>query len=285
MTDVYGLDVWLMQPDISPDGYFDELSAMVGIDLMDLYAALQMSGRSAGVASASAESSVSDTLADVGQSDSVPSASFQLDGAPLNRNLMSGVGGDDGKEQDYKASVDGLGLWMDVLGAAVDSGDGGFGWGFDRLGAPVYGGDDGQTARQFALDASQDDWFQQSAGLAADLSGFYPDSPFVRTLSGLEAAAEGSGSSLTEALDAAAAGTLWQKAAAADSFAAFTGSASLSAAAQMSIPRMDGITGASGTDARIPPEMLWSETEDRLLDRLERRLGIEIANSAEGAFG
>ena len=38
-------------------------------------------------------------------------------------------------------------------------------------------------------------------------------------------------------------------------------------------------------DTLLSPEMLWSDAEDRLLDRLERRLGIEIANSTEGAFG
>ena len=40
----------------------------------------------------------------------------------------------------------------------------------------------------------------------------------------------------------------------------------------------------SGVDGYPPAELMW-EQEDRLLDRLERRLGQEIANSTEGAFG
>ena len=44
------------------------------------------------------------------------------------------------------------------------------------------------------------------------------------------------------------------------------------------------MTALSGVDGYLPAELMW-EQEDRLLDRLERRLGQEIANSTEGAFG
>lgn len=44
------------------------------------------------------------------------------------------------------------------------------------------------------------------------------------------------------------------------------------------------MTALSGVDGYPPAELMW-EQEDRLLDRLERRLGQEIANSTEGAFG
>ncbi len=282
----YGLD-FIVQPDISAAGYFDQLAAMVGIDLMDLYAAVQLSGiLSGGDGNETAVIPVSDALADAGRSDSVPSGRFEPDGAAFDSGVLPGVGGDDGSGSGGKASADGIGLWLDMLGAAVDSGDGGFGWGFDGLGVTGDGGDDGQTAYDsFAQYPGADGWRQQLLDVSAGMP-LNPEIPFARAFSGLEAAAGGSGVSLGEALDAAVAGMLWQKAASFDSFAAFAGSASHSpTAAQMSIPRMDGITGASLPDAPIPPEMLWSETEDRLLDRLERRLGIEIANSTEGAFG
>ena len=44
------------------------------------------------------------------------------------------------------------------------------------------------------------------------------------------------------------------------------------------------MTALSGVDGYPPAELMW-EQEDRLLDRLERRLVQEIANSTEGAFG
>ena len=44
------------------------------------------------------------------------------------------------------------------------------------------------------------------------------------------------------------------------------------------------MTALSGVDGYLPAELMW-EQEDRLLDRRERRLGQEIANSTEGAFG
>ena len=44
------------------------------------------------------------------------------------------------------------------------------------------------------------------------------------------------------------------------------------------------MSALSGVDGYLPAELMW-EQEDRLLDRLERRLGQEIANSTEGAFG
>ena len=44
------------------------------------------------------------------------------------------------------------------------------------------------------------------------------------------------------------------------------------------------MTALSGVDGYLPAELMW-EQEDRLLDRLERRLGQEITNSTEGAFG
>ena len=52
-----------------------------------------------------------------------------------------------------------------------------------------------------------------------------------------------------------------------------------------SVDESGGLMAAlSGVDGYLPAELMW-EQEDRLLDRLERRLGQEIANSTEGAFG
>ena len=52
-----------------------------------------------------------------------------------------------------------------------------------------------------------------------------------------------------------------------------------------SVEEFGGLMAAlSGVDGYLPAELMW-EQEDRLLDRLERRLGQEIANSTEGAFG
>lgn len=52
-----------------------------------------------------------------------------------------------------------------------------------------------------------------------------------------------------------------------------------------SVDESGGLMAAlSGVDGYPPAELMW-EQEDRLLDRLERRLGQEIANSTEGAFG
>lgn len=52
-----------------------------------------------------------------------------------------------------------------------------------------------------------------------------------------------------------------------------------------SVDEFGGLMAAlSGVDGYLPAELMW-EQEDRLLDRLERRLGQEIANSTEGAFG
>ena len=52
-----------------------------------------------------------------------------------------------------------------------------------------------------------------------------------------------------------------------------------------SVEEFGGLMSAlSGVDGYLPAELMW-EQEDRLLDRLERRLGQEIANSTEGAFG
>lgn len=286
----YGLDD-RMQPDISAAGYFDGLSAMVGIDLMEIYAAAQLSGMSDDGGDDAASRLDAEKIADGEWSSSVPLSGFEPDGAEISRHQLPLPGGDDG-EVPQRVSAGGFDLWMDTLSAAEDVGADWFGW--DYAGIGVLGSSDGQdagqTARQFALYTGADGWLQQSMGLSAGMSGLESDIPFTRTLTGSESAAFGSGVNLGEALDAAAAGALWQKAALlADSVSAFSGTAPHSqAAAQNPVLRTGGISGldgASGMDALLSPEMLWSDAEDRLLDRLERRLGIEIANSTEGAFG
>ena len=286
----YGLDD-RMQPDISAAGYFDGLSAMVGIDLMEIYAAAQLSGMSDNGGDDAASRLDAEKIADGQWNDSVPLSGFEPDGAEISRHQLSLPGGDDGEApQRVSVSAGGLDLWMDTLSAAEDAGADGFGWDYAAMGVPGSsdGQDAGQTARQFALYTGADGWLQQSMGLSAGMS-LESDIPFTRTLTGSESAASGSGVTLGEALDAAAAGALWQKAASTDSFSAFSGTAPHSqAAAQNPVLRTGGISGldgASGMDALLSPEMLWSDAEDRLLDRLERRLGIEIANSTEGAFG
>ena len=286
----YGLDD-RMQPDISAAGYFDGLSAMVGIDLMEIYAAAQLSGMSDNGGDDAASRLDAEKIADGEWNDSVPLSGFEPDGAEISRHQLSLPGGDDGEApQRVSVSAGGLDLWMDTLSAAEDAGADGFGWDYAAMGVPGSsdGQDAGQTARQFALYTGADGWLQQSMGLSAGMS-LESDIPFTRTLTGSESAAFGSGVSLGEAIDAAAAGALWQKAALADSVSAFSGTAPHSqAAAQNPVLRTGGISGldgASGMDTLLSPEMLWSDAEDRLLDRLERRLGIEIANSTEGAFG
>ena len=287
----YGLDD-RMQPDISAAGYFDGLSAMVGIDLMEIYAAAQLSGVSGDGDDDAASRLDAEKIADGEWSSSVPLSGFEPDGAEISRHQLSFPGGDDGEvPQRVSVSAGGLDLWMDTLSAAEDAGADGFGWDYAGIGVPGSsdGQDTGQTAQQFALYTGADGWLQQSMGLSAGMSGLESDIPFTRTLTGSESAASDSGVSLGEAIDAAAAGALWQKAALADSFSAFSGTAPHSqAAAQNPVLRTGGISGldgASGMDTLLSPEMLWSDAEDRLLDRLERRLGIEIANSTEGAFG
>ena len=284
----YGLDD-RMQPDISAAGYFDGLSAMVGIDLMEIYAAAQLSGMSDDGGDDAVSRLDAEKIADGQWSGSVLLSGFEPDGAEISRHQLSFLGGDDG-EAPQRVSAGGFDLWMDTLSAAEDAGADGFGWDYAAMGVPGSsdGQDAGQTARQFALYTGADGWLQQSMGLSAGMS-LESDIPFTRTLTGSESAASGSGVTLGEALDAAAAGALWQKAALADSFSAFSGTAPHSqAAAQNPVLRtgsISGLDGASGMDALLTPEMLWSDAEDRLLDRLERRLGIEIANSTEGAFG
>ena len=278
----YGLDD-RMQPDISAAGYFDGLSAMVGIDLMEIYAAAQLSGMSDNGGDDAASRLDAEKIADGEWNDSVPLSGFEPDGAEISRHQLSFPGGDDGEvPQRVPVSAGGLDLWMDTLSAAEDVGADWFGWDYAGMGVP------GSSDGQFALHTGADGWLQQSMDLSAGMS-LESDIPFTRTLTGLEPAASGSGVSLGEALDAAAVGTLWQKAASTDSFSAFSGTAPHSqAAAQNPVLRTGGISGldgASGMDALLTPEMLWSDAEDRLLDRLERRLGIEIANSTEGAFG
>lgn len=276
----YGLDD-RMQPDISAAGYFDGLSAMVGIDLMEIYAAAQLSGMSDDGGDDAASRLDAEKIADGEWSSSVPLSGFEPDGAEISRHQLSFLGGDDG-EAPQRVSAGGFDLWMDTLSAAEDAGSDGFGWDYAGMGVP------GSSDGQFALYTGADGWLQQSMGLSAGMS-LEPDIPFTRTFTGSESAAFGSGASLGEALDAAAVGTLWQKAALADSVSAFSGTAPHSqAAAQNPVLRTGSISGldsASGMDALLTPEMLWSDAEDRLLDRLERRLGIEIANSTEGAFG
>ena len=287
----YGLDD-RMQPDISAAGYFDGLSAMVGIDLMEIYAAAQLSGVSGDGDDDAASRLDAEKIADGEWSSSVPLSGFEPDGAEISRHQLSFPGGDDGEvPQRVSVSAGGLDLWMDTLSAAEDAGADGFGWDYAGIGVPGSsdGQDTGQTARQFALYTGADGWLQQSMGLPAGLSALESDIPFTGPPTGSEPAASASGVSPGEAIDAAAAGALWQKAALADSFSAFSGTAPHSqAAAQNPVLRTGGISGldgASGMDTLLSPEMLWSDAEDRLLDRLERRLGIEIANSTEGAFG
>lgn len=273
----YGLDD-RMQPDISAAGYFDGLSAMVGIDLMEIYAAAQLSGVSDNGGDDAASRLDAEKIADGKWNGSVPLSGFEPDGAEISRHQLSFPGGDDG-EVPQRVSAGGLDLWMDTLSAAADADDTGYDWDF------AVTRDIRQMSAGFPGYPYAGDWMQRSDGLSDGLTGVSVSG----RLSGMDTAAFGSGVSLGEALDAAAAGALWQKAALADSFSAFSGTAPHSqAAAQNPVLRTGGISGldgASGMDALLSPEMLWSDAEDRLLDRLERRLGIEIANSTEGAFG
>ncbi len=286
MTDVgwpfYGLDE-RMQPDISASGYFDGLSAMVGLDLLESLAAALLGEPDGGGAALRPES---EKTAGGVSGGLMMISGFEPEDAAISRYPLPPAWGQDAAPPERETALaGGLDLWTDTLRAAETSGDDGLGWangGMGRLGVPD-GQDEGAHPAARSLTAGGAGW-QMAA--ATDGGRFTdPVSRFFRT----DAGGAADGGSLGEALDTAQAGVLWQKAAQAGRADFMLGAAPFDAQSggKNSVPITGGSAGrdASGADALIPLDMLWSDAEDRLLDRLERRLGIEIANGTEGAFG
>ncbi len=271
----YGLDQADLSADADFDSYFNELLSVAGMDLLHLpvweqgrYADVQDGGDNAVLRVVQDEDGLLLYPSVSAAEQENLSSSWQSLGALFQDDLPV-----------IQPAVDTAGeaLWLGVLraaGAAVA--DSGF---------SAARTDPGQLLLE-SLDsafAAQGEVARAAPAPAPALAGLaFSDENAILLPEGQENLASVT-HQLFDQIDAAGSGALWKKAAnAALSSAPLVQPAASPAALQPE--ENTRMFAVSGVDGYISPEMLW-EQEDRLLERLERRLGQEIANGTEGAFG